>query len=228
MLELELTKPQILELYLNRVYLSAGVYGVETMSEHLFRKPAQRPDASRSGARSPGWCARPRRCRPGATTTGRSSGATSCWRRCATRSSSRRAGSRGASGAAAHPVVPAVARGRDAAGRRNTCASSSANEFGGDHPPDWQRADHLRSPACRTPRRRRLPPGCSGWNGRGLEAALVALDPQTGDMLAMVGGADYMRSTFNRATRGRRQPGRRSSRSSTRRRSSTGFRRCRC
>src|SRR5207237_10374120 len=27
--------------YLNRVYLSAGVYGVETMSEHLFRKPAK-------------------------------------------------------------------------------------------------------------------------------------------------------------------------------------------
>ena len=25
---------------LNRIYLSAGVYGVETMSEHLFRKPA--------------------------------------------------------------------------------------------------------------------------------------------------------------------------------------------
>ena len=41
MLEVELTKPQILELYLNRVYLSAGVYGVETMSQHLYRKPAK-------------------------------------------------------------------------------------------------------------------------------------------------------------------------------------------
>jgi len=39
-MELELSKPQILELYLNRIYLSAGVYGVQTMSEHLFRKPA--------------------------------------------------------------------------------------------------------------------------------------------------------------------------------------------
>jgi len=44
-------------------------------------------------------------------------------------------------------------------------------------------------------------------NKTGLEAALVVLDPQTGDVLAMVGGGDYMRSTFNRATRGRRQPG---------------------
>ena len=31
-----LTKQQILELYLNRIYLSGGVYGVETMSRHLF------------------------------------------------------------------------------------------------------------------------------------------------------------------------------------------------
>src|SRR5437667_10300310 len=41
LMEEQLTKNQILELYLNRVYLSAGVYGVETMSEHLFRKPAR-------------------------------------------------------------------------------------------------------------------------------------------------------------------------------------------
>src|SRR5205823_4929236 len=40
LMEFELSKPQILELYLNRVYLSAGVYGVQTMAEHLFRKPA--------------------------------------------------------------------------------------------------------------------------------------------------------------------------------------------
>ena len=40
LLEAQLTKAQILEFYLNRVYLSAGVYGVETMSEHLFRKSA--------------------------------------------------------------------------------------------------------------------------------------------------------------------------------------------
>src|SRR6476660_1984450 len=40
LIEAQLTKPQILEFYLNRDYLSAGVYGVQTMSEHLFRKPA--------------------------------------------------------------------------------------------------------------------------------------------------------------------------------------------
>src|SRR6185436_5664806 len=40
LLEQELSKKQILELYLNRIFLSAGVYGVETMSRDLFGKPA--------------------------------------------------------------------------------------------------------------------------------------------------------------------------------------------
>jgi penicillin-binding protein 1A len=41
MLEMRLTKEEILELYLNRVYLGAGAYGVEKMSQHLFAKPAR-------------------------------------------------------------------------------------------------------------------------------------------------------------------------------------------
>jgi penicillin-binding protein 1B len=39
------------------------------------------------------------------------------------------------------------------------------------------------------------------------QAALVALDPKTGDVLAMVGGRDYAESQLNRATDARRQPG---------------------
>ena len=41
----------------------------------------------------------------------------------------------------------------------------------------------------------------------GLEAALVALEPATGQIRAMVGGLDYARSQFNRAVQARRQPG---------------------
>ncbi|OYT69363.1 MAG: hypothetical protein CFK52_13850 [Chloracidobacterium sp. CP2_5A] len=41
----------------------------------------------------------------------------------------------------------------------------------------------------------------------GLDAALVALDARTGDILAMVGGRDYSQSQLNRATDARRQPG---------------------
>lgn len=40
-----------------------------------------------------------------------------------------------------------------------------------------------------------------------LQAALVALDPGTGEILALVGGRDYGESQFNRAVKARRQPG---------------------
>jgi penicillin-binding protein 1B len=39
------------------------------------------------------------------------------------------------------------------------------------------------------------------------QAALVALDPKTGNVLAMVGGRDYAESQLNRVTDARRQPG---------------------
>ena len=40
-----------------------------------------------------------------------------------------------------------------------------------------------------------------------LQAALVAIDPRTGEVRAMVGGRDFDKSSFNRATQAKRQPG---------------------
>lgn len=40
-----------------------------------------------------------------------------------------------------------------------------------------------------------------------IEAALVSLDPLSGDIKALVGGYDFARSKFNRVTQSRRQPG---------------------
>jgi penicillin-binding protein 1A len=40
-----------------------------------------------------------------------------------------------------------------------------------------------------------------------VEGALVSLDPNTGAVLALVGGFDFSRSKFNRVTQARRQPG---------------------
>ncbi len=40
-----------------------------------------------------------------------------------------------------------------------------------------------------------------------LQGALIALDPQTGHVKAMVGGRSYEQSEFNRATQAKRQPG---------------------
>jgi len=49
-------------------------------------------------------------------------------------------------------------------------------------------------------RRRRLPP-------KTLQAALVAIEPASGKIRALVGGRSYLESPFNRATRAQRQPG---------------------
>ncbi len=43
--------------------------------------------------------------------------------------------------------------------------------------------------------------------GGALQGALVALNPEDGSLLAMVGGRDYSRSQFNRVSQARRQPG---------------------
>jgi penicillin-binding protein 1A len=40
-----------------------------------------------------------------------------------------------------------------------------------------------------------------------LNTAFVAVESKTGDILAMVGGADYKRSAYNRVTQSKRQPG---------------------
>lgn len=47
----------------------------------------------------------------------------------------------------------------------------------------------------------------AGSNFRFSQGALVTLDSRTGSILAMVGGADYRKSQFNRAVQAQRQPG---------------------
>src|SRR5205823_14651875 len=42
---------------------------------------------------------------------------------------------------------------------------------------------------------------------RNPQAALIAVDPRTGEILALVGGRSYNQSQYNRATEARRQPG---------------------
>ena len=104
------------------------------------------------------------------------------------------------------PAVPPAARRARAAGRRTTCASSSATSSAATIRPTG-RCTRRSCRRCRTRPSARSRPGCERLNRPGLEAALVAIDPSTGDILAMVGGARLPRSTFNRATRSRRQPG---------------------
>lgn len=96
--------------------------------------------------------------------------------------------------------------------RRELSPAASGLELGGGGwtvvstlSPDLQRAAE-RSVSEGLERLERLHPGLKA-QPRPLQAALVALDPSTGGVLAMVGGRSYGASQFNRATDARRQPG---------------------
>ena len=204
-IESQLTKEQVLELYLNRIYLSAGVYGVETMSRNLFGRPAKTLTIG-EGALIAGLARAPSALSPWSNLDGAL--------------------------ARSHVVL---ARMRDegfiteaqfAAARRERIRirpypgasdprfgyakehlrQQFRDRFGGDHPPDWEvRTTFV--PELQDAAERAVADGLRRFRDEDLQAALVAIDPETGDVLALVGGRDFRLSQFNRATRSRRQPG---------------------
>jgi 1A family penicillin-binding protein len=205
LIEAQLSKRQILEFYLNRIYLSAGVYGVETMSEHLFRKPASAvtlPEA----AFMAGLIRAPSALSPWSNYDG------ALERSHVVLSQMRAQGLiTAAQDEAARKVRPKIQPYRQPNDARAGFAKEFLrqqfrNEFGGDNPPDWQVHTSF-LPAVQEAAERSVAGGLERLRRQGLEAALVAIDPATGDILAMVGGASYARSTYNRAVRSRRQPG---------------------
>lgn len=205
MLEFELTKPEILELYLNRVYLSAGVYGVETMSQHLFRKPARALTLAEA-ALVAGLVRAPSTLSPWSNYEGaleRSHVVLAQMREQEFITAEQEAAAR-----RLRPRVQDFRQAREGASgwAKEWLRQQFRGEFGGDHPPEWQvhtTFDRTLQDAAE----KAVATGLRRLGKPGLEAAFVAMDPSTGDVLAMVGGTDYARSTFNRATLGRRQPG---------------------
>ena len=80
------------------------------------------------------------------------------------------------------------------------------NRFGGDHPPDWQARTTV-LPEVQDIAEQAVANGLRRIGVRDLQAALVAIDPRSGNIVAMVGGRDFRLTPFNRAARSRRQPG---------------------
>ena len=205
LIESQLSKRQILEFYLNRIYLSGGVYGVETMSQHLFRKPASAITLAEA-AFIAGLIRAPSALSPWSNYEGaleRSHVVLSQMRAqglitAAQEETARRV----------RPKIQPFRQPNDArAGfAKEFLRQQFRNEFGGDNPPDWQVHTSF-LPAVQDAAERSVTGGLDRLRRPGLEAALVAIDPATGDLLAMVGGASYAHSTYNRAVRSRRQPG---------------------
>jgi 1A family penicillin-binding protein len=205
MLERRLSKDQILELYLNRVYLSAGIYGVEAMSSSVFGKHASDLTVGES-ALIAGLIQSP--------------GSFSPWTNmdAARRRSEVVLQRMRRAGYLTDPEVRAARRERFRVRPHPGAADARAgyakeflrqqfrSRFGGDYPADWQVRTTI-LPAVQDAAERAVANGLRRLGGGDLQAALVALDPATGDLLAIVGGRDFRKTPFNRAWRTRRQPG---------------------
>jgi 1A family penicillin-binding protein len=205
LIEAQLTKTQILELYLNRIYLSAGVYGVETMAQRVFGKPAKALTIAES-ALIAGLARAPATLSPWSNLDG------AVARSHVVLARMRDAGfiSEDEEQRAKRAVFRVRPYRSDSVGRHGYAKAylrqRFRDEFGGDHPPDW-RVETTFNTALQDAAELAVSRGLDRLGRPGLQAALVAMDPQTGNVLALVGGRDYQRSAFNRASRSRRQPG---------------------
>ena len=205
MIDAQLTKEQVLELYLNRIYLSAGVYGVETMSRHLFGKPAKQLNLAES-ALIAGLARAPAALSPWNhpdDAVARSHVVLARMREegfitPAQEEAARRTRLR---------IRPYPGATEARAGyAKDYLRQLFRDRFGGDHPPDWE-VQTTFVPELQDAAERAVADGLRRFSDPDLQAAIVVLDPATGDILAMVGGRDFRQTQFNRASRSRRQPG---------------------
>ena len=205
LLEIFLSKKEILELYFDRVYLSGGVYGVESMSEKLFGKPASKLTLGEA-----------------AMIAGiiRAPAAYSPWTHF--EAARRRSFVVLQRMREEEKITPAQEQAARAEQIRVNPQSSVSNArqgyakeylrqqfrdiYGGDNPPDWKVHTSF-VPELQDAAEAAVRNGLRQLGGSNLQAALVAMDPNTGNLLAMVGGSDFSRTPYNRAVRSRRQPG---------------------
>jgi penicillin-binding protein 1A len=214
LLERNLTKDQILELYLNVIYLGNGVYGVEAASRDLFGKGVSEltvPEGAMLAALPKG---------PSVYTP----------RRSPRRALARRNLVLGLMAREGY-ITPALAR-RDAATRLVIAKDEWRPDMSGDsYAIDAVRDvvdsvlkagssdvndltvyttldEDAQTAAERAVRRQAAVIQQEGsTRGPHVEGAMVAIDPQTGDIRALVGGRQFERGGFDRALLAHRQPG---------------------
>jgi len=204
LLESLLSKDRILELYLNRVPLG-GVYGVEAFAQDVFGKPAADLSLAES-ALVAGVIRAPTALSP------RTHLDAALARRRTVLSRMRAEGlitadeERTALGAPMR-IVPEPPADLTRSGYAEDFLRRAFRERAGDQDPvGWRVRTTFRIPLQRAAEDA-VTAGLARLARPGLQAALVAIDPRTGDLLALVGGSDFRASSYNRATLARRQPG---------------------
>lgn len=203
LLELQLSKEQIFELYLNRIYLSGGMYGVEATAQAIFGKPAKSLTLAESAliaglikapsALSP-WSAMDEARARSFVVLGRMRELGFITEEEERQARQTRLRIR------PYPRAEVARHGY----AKDYLRQLFRDRFGGDHPPDWK-VQTTFVPELQDAAERAVS-GLRRWGGN-VQGALVAIDPRTGDVLAMVGGQDYAESQYNRAVRSHRQPG---------------------
>ncbi|MGF1456686.1 MAG: transglycosylase domain-containing protein [Alphaproteobacteria bacterium] len=202
-LERHLTKDEILGLYLNRIYFGAGAYGVDAAARYYFGKPATKVNL-REAAMLAGLPKAPSRYAPttnpdrAAARAGmvlinmRRFGFITAAEEAAARSNPAIAVERPGGLAVAHFVDAAIQEAR-------TLMPKAVGDVRVETALDM-RLQTLATEAVRTVM------DAEAEAHEAEEAALIAFD-HTGGVTALIGGRDYSRSQFNRATQAERQPG---------------------
>jgi penicillin-binding protein 1A len=215
LIEGTLTKDQILELYLNVIYLGNGSYGVQAASRDLFGKDVGRVTLEEGAM----LAALPKG--PSAYTPRRDR-ARALRRRNLVIGLMAREGfitQAGAASAARRPLVVVAEPERDVRVGDSFALDAVrqlVDSVVGDRVGELVVHTTLDAQAQRAAERaierraaaiQREANAWSGRRGERVQGALVALDPTTGEIRALVGGSRYERGGFNRALAARRQPG---------------------
>ena len=205
MLEVFLSKQEILELYLNRVFLGGGIYGVETMSQKMLRKPASQLTVAEA-ALIAGIIRAPSTYSPWHHPDAARQRSFVVLQRMREEKKITEVQERDARAERIHIQPPPSVSSAKHGYAKEYLRQQFRNVFGGDNPPDWK-VHTTFSPAMQDAAEAAVGDGLRRLKIRGLQAALVAIDPATGNILAMVGGSDFAVTPFNRAVKSRRQPG---------------------
>jgi 1A family penicillin-binding protein len=205
MLEIFLSKQEILELYLNRIFLGGGIYGVETMAQKMLRKPASQLTIAEA-ALIAGIIRAPTTYSPWHHPDAARQRSFVVLQRMREEKKITEEQERNARAERIHIHPPPSVSGAKHGYAKEYLRQQFRNVYGGDNPPDW-RVHTTFSPALQDAAEASVRDGLRRLNIRGLQAALVAVDPATGNILAMVGGSDFAATPFNRAVKSRRQPG---------------------
>ena len=205
LLEIFLSKREILELYMNRVFLSGGVYGVETMSQKMLRKPASQLTLGEA-ALIAGIIRAPASYSPWNNFEAARERSHVVLRRMREEKKITEAQETAARAERIRIQPPPSVSSARHGYAKEYLRQQFRNIYGGDNPPDWKvRTTFV--PEIQDAAEAAIREGLRRQGIRGLQAALVAVEPGTGNILAMVGGSDFATTPFNRAVRSRRQPG---------------------